>query len=142
MHSIEIPHKNKLFSLFHINPCSLNENFDDLQHFLSDTKNFLVALSETIITKQVPLLKNLNLNYYSFKFIPTETSAGGSLLYIANHLSYKRRRKKLNIYKMNELESTFIEFVNPRKSSIIVGVILRHPSVDLAGFNCHYLDKV
>ena len=31
MHSIQIPHKNKSLSLFHINACSLNKNFDDLQ---------------------------------------------------------------------------------------------------------------
>ena len=31
MHNIEIPHKSKLLSLFHINPCSPNTNFDDLQ---------------------------------------------------------------------------------------------------------------
>ena len=29
MHNIEIPHKNKSQSLFHINACPLNENFDD-----------------------------------------------------------------------------------------------------------------
>ena len=39
MHNIEIPHKNKSLSLFHINACSLNKNFDDLQHLLSCTKN-------------------------------------------------------------------------------------------------------
>ena len=48
------------------------------------------------------------------------------LLYIANHLSYKCRND-LNIYKKNELESTFIEIVNPKKSNILVGVIYRHP---------------
>ena len=41
MHNIEIPHKNKLLSLFHINACSLNKNFDDLQHLLNCTKIFL-----------------------------------------------------------------------------------------------------
>ena len=41
MHNIEIPHKNKSLSLFHINACSLNKNFDDLQHLLRCTqKNF------------------------------------------------------------------------------------------------------
>ena len=39
MHNIEIPHKNKPLSLFCINTCSLNKNFDDLQHLLSCTKN-------------------------------------------------------------------------------------------------------
>ena len=69
--------------------------------------------------KYISLLNNLNLNSYSFEFTPTETSAGGTLLYIANHLSYKFCND-LNIYKKNELESTFIETLNPKKSNIIV----------------------
>ena len=83
----------------------------------------------------------MNLNNYSFEFTPTETSAGGTLLYIANHLSYKCRND-LNIYKKNDLESTFIDIVNPRKSNIIVRVIYRYPSMDLADFNCNYLSKL
>ena len=121
MGNIEIPHKNKSLSLFHINACSLNKNFDDLQHLLSyiKTKFDIIVISETRITRQVSLSNNLNLNNSSFEFTPTETSAGGILLYIANHLSYKCRND-LNIYKKNELGSTFIEIVNPRKSNIIV----------------------
>ena len=69
----------------------VNKNFDDLQHLLNCTKKGfdIIAISETRITKQVSLSNNLNLNNYSFEFTPTETSAGGTLLYIANHLSYK-----------------------------------------------------
>ena len=40
------------------------------------------------------------------------------------------------------MKSTFIEIVNPRKSNITVGVIYKHPSMDLADFNCNYLNKV
>ena len=76
----------------------------------------------------------------SFEFTPTETSAGGTLLFIANHLSYKCRNG-LNVYKKNELESTFTETVNPRKSNIIVGVIYRHPSMDLTDFNSQLLKQ-
>ena len=83
----------------------------------------------------------MNLDNYSFEFTPTETSAGGTLLYIANHLSYKCRND-LNIYKKNELESTFIEIFNPKKSNIIVGVIYRHPSMDLTDCNCNHLNKL
>ena len=102
MHNIEISH-NKLQSLFHINVCSLNKNFDDLQHLLSCTKNFdIIAISETRITKQVSLLNNLDLNNYSVEFTPTETSAGGTLLYIANHLSYKCHND-LNIYSIKRM---------------------------------------
>ena len=54
MHNIEIPHKNKPLSLFHINACSLNKNINDLQHLLSCTKKTfdIIAISETSITKK------------------------------------------------------------------------------------------
>ena len=135
MHNIKIPHKNKLLSLFHINACSLNKTFDDFQHLLNCTKrNFdIIAISETRIPKQVSLSNNLNLNNYSFQYTPTETSAGSTLLNIANHQSYKCHND-LNI--LNKLESTFIESVNSRKSNIIVAVIYRYPSMDLSNFNC------
>ena len=78
MHNIEITHKNKSLSLFHINACSLNKHFDDLQHLLNYTKIFfdIKAISEIRITKQVFLLNSLNLNNYSFEFTPTEISVG------------------------------------------------------------------
>ena len=96
--------KNKSLSLFHINASCLNKNFDNLQHLLSCTKKFfdIIAISETRITKNVSLLDDLNLNNYSFEFTPTETSAGGTLLYIVNHISYKCRND-LNIYKKMNL---------------------------------------
>ena len=37
MHNIEIPRKNKLLSLYHINTCFLNKTFDDLQNVLTCT---------------------------------------------------------------------------------------------------------
>ena len=61
----------------------------------------IIAISETTITKQVSLLNNLNLNNYSFEFTPTETSAGGTLLYIANHLSYKKMNWNLLLLKLS-----------------------------------------
>ena len=88
MHNIEIPQKINSLSLFHINTCSFNKSFDDLQHLLSCTqKNFdIIVISETKITKNISLLNNLNLSNYSFEFTPAETSAGGTFLYIVNHL--------------------------------------------------------
>ena len=89
MSNMEITHKNKSLFLFHINTCSLNKNFDDLQYLLSCTKTKfnIIAIRETRITKQVSLSNNLSLNKYFFEFTPAETSAGGTPLYIANHLS-------------------------------------------------------
>ena len=143
MHNVGILNKNKYLPLFNINACSLNKNFDDLQHLLSCTKNNfdIIGVTETRITKQVYLLNNLNLNQYSYEFTTTKTTAEGPLLYIASHL-WNKGRNDLNIYKKYELESTFIEIVSPRKSNIIVGVIYRHPSMDLTDFNSNYLNKL
>ena len=59
MPNTEISPKNKLLSLFHINTCSFNKNFDDLQHLLSCTKKFfdIIAISETRITKKCIFIK-------------------------------------------------------------------------------------
>ena len=80
----------------------------------------------------------MNLNNYSFEFTPTKTSAGGTILHIANHECCN----DLNMYQNNELKSTFIEIVNLKKSNIIVGVIYRNLPVDLTDFNCNYLNKL
>ena len=128
-----------MLSLFHIHVCSLNKNFNDLQHLLCCTKHFfidIIAVSETRIINQSSVLNNLSLNNFFIELTPTEISAGGTLPYIANHLSCKCFND-LNIHE-NELESTFIEILNTRKSNVIVGVIYRHPSMDLTDFNFNY----
>ena len=81
------------------------------------------------------------MNNFSFEFTPTETSAGGTLLYVANYSSYKPRLD-LNTYKSNELESTFIKTLTPKKSNIIIGCIYKHPSMDLNDFNINYLNNL
>ena len=81
----------------------------------------------------------MNLNDYSLKFTPTETSAGGALLYITNVVSYKCCMTLLSV--RNELECISIEIVKLRKSNV-VGVIFRHPFMDLTDFNCNYLNKL
>ena len=48
----------------------------------------------------------------------------------------------MNIYKSAELESTFIEIINHKKSNIIVGCIYRHPAMDLNEFNDYYLNEL
>ena len=56
----------------------------------------MVAISETRIMKKTSMISNINLNNYSFEFTPIESTAGGTVLYIANHLSYKSH-KYLNL---------------------------------------------
>ena len=66
---------------------------------------------------------------------------GGTLLYIANHLSYECRND-LNIYKKINLNLLLLKLSIQKKSNIIVGIIYRHPSMDLTDVNCNYLNKL
>ena len=62
--------KIKSLALFHINVCSLSKNFDDLQHLSCANKNFdIIAITQTIIKKNVSRANNLNINNYSIEFI-------------------------------------------------------------------------
>ena len=83
----------KKFPNFLHNAWSLTKNFDDLEYLLKCTKKSfdITAVSETRISKKTSLTCNINLQNYSFESTPTESSAGGTLLYISNHLSYKPR---------------------------------------------------
>ena len=106
--------KHKSLALFHINACSLNKNFDDLDHLLTCKNKVFdtLAVSEARITKETSLTTNINLKKYAIEFIPTESSA-----YIASH-------PDLNIYKANQLESTFVEIIKPKKINIDLNINL------------------
>ena len=125
--SMKIPNENSCLSLFHVNTCSLSKNFEDLEYLIKSTNiNFnIIAISETRILKDSNIVKNINIPNFSFEFNPTELTEGETLLYIVDHLAYQNRYD-LNLYKSNNLESTFIEVANPNKSNVIVGCIYRH----------------
>ena len=96
------------------------------------------------MSKKTSVLSNVNLNNYSFESTPTESSAGGTMFYISNSLSYKPRTD-LNMCKKTQLESTFIEIINSKKSSIIVNCVYKHPNMDVLDFNYlinQLLDKI
>ena len=67
----KISHKNKPLSLFHVNTCSFNKVFDNLQYLLISTKNFLDIIAVKLDSQNK---------------------------YLHNHLSYKRC-SDLRIYK-------------------------------------------
>ena len=128
--------KKSLSFFFCINSCSLDKTFVELKNLLQSTNiQFnVVAITVTRITKNISVTQKIELSNYSFDHSRTESSAGDTFLYIANHLSYKSR-SELNIYKKFELESSFVEIMNPKKSNIIVGTIYRHPKIDVAKIN-------
>ena len=87
--TLNIPNKNKSLSMFHINTCSLSKNLDDLEYLLKTTNMNFDIISETRITKNINKIANFNLNNYAFEFTPIEFSAGGTLIYVEDHLAYK-----------------------------------------------------
>ena len=124
----------------------MKENFDGLEYLLKCTsKSFdIIAVSETRISKKTSLTCNISLKNYSFESTQTESSAGGTLLYISNRLSYKPRFD-LNTLKNNQVESTFIEIINTKKANIGVRCIYKHLNMDAIEFNNHLnqmLEKV
>ena len=63
------PVKEKLFSLFHINPCSLSESSEEFQNLLQSTNiNFdVIIIRKTRIRKHVFVSQNIILNNYFFE---------------------------------------------------------------------------
>ena len=107
-------------SLFHINSCSLPKNTEELKYVLDKAKidSDVIGISESRIKKDKSPINSINLKGYSHESCPTESAAGGTLLYISNNLSYKPRND-LCIYKSTELESTFIEILAPKKTRVL-----------------------
>ena len=120
------------FFLFHINPCSLSKSFEEVHSLLPSANiNFdVVIMRETQILKHVFVSQNIILNNYFFEHTITGSSAGGTLLYVANHL-LKKFCSDLNTCNKYKLEFTFIEVTNPYKSSITVGTIYKNLKTEL-----------
>ena len=77
------------FTLTH----ALSKNIEKLEYLLDKTKfDFdVIGISESRIKKYKSPTNSISLKGYSHKSCPTESAAGGTLLYISNNLSYKPR---------------------------------------------------
>ena len=64
----------------------------------------------------------------------TEASNGGVCFYISVDIDFKPRND-LKICEIKKIESLFIEIINKNGSNAIVGVLYRHPSMDMDEFN-------
>ena len=62
----------------------------------------------------------MNISNFSYEFTPTESTPGGTLSQIADHLEYQRKND-LNFFEKNYLESAFVEITNPPNTNIIMG---------------------
>ena len=117
-------------SLFHINRCFLSKNIEELEYLINKTKTDfdVIGISKSRIKKNKYPKGSINLKDYSFEFRLTLSSASCALLYGSSHLS-NNTRSDISIYKSREVESIFIEILNPKKSNVIVGCIYHHSNM-------------
>ena len=62
-------------------------------------------------------------------------------IYVKSDLNFEPR-EDIKLYKSKELESVFIEIINPKESNDIVGVIYRHPSMSPSESTDDYLKRI
>ena len=130
-------------SFFHLNVASLSHNFEGLHAILASLEfDFdVIGISETRIKISSSITSNLHIKNYHFENNPTESSAGGTGLYISTKLAYIPR-SDLCMYKAGELESTFIEIIYNNSPNVIVGCVYRHPCMSLEEFNADYSSQL
>ena len=130
------------FSALHLNISSLAKHFDELNALLGLLNlNFsVIGISETRFLKNSPPIFDFDIGGYTAVHTPTESSAGGALLYISNHLSYFPRSDLDDVlYKPKELESVFVEVSFSNKPNYIVGCIYKHPGMSVNAFTAEFL---
>ena len=122
---------NSMLSFFHLNISSLPFHYEEFSTILSENKlNFdVLGISESRLRLNTATLSSIQLPGYNLESTPTESTKGGTLLYIKSNFKYKRRND-LEIYKSKVLESTFIE-INQQNKDMIVGCIYCHLCLEL-----------
>ena len=111
-------------SILHLNISSLPFHIDELKTNLSQCKKpfDIIGITETRIKKGKNPYIDISLNGYNYESTPTESSAGGVLLYLSTDINYKCRND-LNIYKPKELESVFVETLFSDSDNFIIGCV-------------------
>ena len=123
------------FAILHLNIHSIQLHIDEFRTFLSSLnyKFDIIALSETKLQEEPAVHISLS-GYRTPIHTFTEASKGGVCLYISVDIDFKPRND-LKIYESKLIESLFIEIINKNESNAIVGVLYRHPSMDMDDFN-------
>ena len=129
-----------LFSIFHLNIASLSKHKSDLETLLTmlNFKFDIITITETKIQTSTQPTFDITLQNYNLYQTSTESTSGGTLIYVSKKLNSKIRND-IKIYKPKELESTFIEITNSRKKNTLIGCIYKHPCMSVDEFNENYL---
>ena len=98
----------------------------------------IIGISESRLQKSKQHITNISLLSYFYEHIPTESSKGGTLLYLDKNINYKLR-KDLNIYHKGMTESTFVEIINKNEKNMVAGCIYKHPKQIIPDFLDNHL---
>ena len=130
-------------SVIHLSISSLPLHINELKLFLGffQCKCDLISLSESRIIKSNTLKTSIDIPGYNIEHNPTESKAGGCLLYISDKIPHKLRND-LNVYCPKQLESVFIELLFSNKPSEIIDTIHKHPSVNVFIFTNDHLKSM
>ena len=131
-------------SFFNLNISSLPFYFEEIYTVLTSNnlKFDILCISKTILKLNNTSLTSISFLGYNRAYTTTELGNGGTVIYIKNDIKYKLR-KDLQIYKSKELQSTFIEVIEPGKNKIIiVGCIYCNPVMELSEFNNSFLTNL
>ena len=123
---------DKYFTLLHLNIHSLEFHIDELRPTIQllNTPFDFICLSESKIRVGKQPKVDISIDGYQDPVgTPTEASKGGVLIYVKTGIDF-HQRNDLKIYKSKELESVFVEIVNPKGKNTIVGNVYRHPCMD------------
>ena len=97
-----------------MNISSLPYHFDDFETLIEScpVKPRITEISAYHLrTNKEPLL-HINLKDYTYEFTPTDSNKRGILIYFNKSLKYKIKTE-LQMYKLKEIGSTFIEIIEP-----------------------------
>ena len=118
------------------------EMFDRLNSEIEDYNTRVCKAMQSYAKLCKDPITDINIpSYHEPSITKTEAGKGGTMIYVAKGLNFKPR-KDIEIYQSKDLESTFIEVINPKESIDIVGVIYRHPNMSTTEFTDHKLNDL
>ena len=126
----------------------MNLNIDSIELHIEELRIILemlefqfdfLCISESKLQKDIAPKTDIDIPGFQTPLsVPSEANKGGVLIYVKNEIVFKPR-PDLYLYKSKELESLFIEIINPTSKNTIIGSIYRHPSMDTKDFIDNYL---
>ena len=130
----------KNFNIFHSNVNGIESKFDTLENFVAGASSAMdiLAISETSEDNDKSFTSNITLDGYRLYHTPSNTSKGGTAIYVNNNYDVFERtdiKVQTDLY-----ESVWIEIKNNNSKNIVCGCIYRHPNQHISEFN-NYIDS-